>query len=74
MFQVEITLLDKNDSPPVFSSRHIPVTVEESAKPGFVVIKLVATDADTEGAIQYQIKDGDDGKFTIDPATGRMTF
>lgn len=44
--QVEITLQDINDNPPVFPSDTLDVTVEENISSGANIVQLKATDAD----------------------------
>lgn len=44
--QVEITLQDVNDNPPVFPNDLLDVTVEENVSDGFKIMQLTATDAD----------------------------
>ena len=44
--QVEITLQDVNDNPPVFPNDLLDVTSEENISDGFKIMQLTATDAD----------------------------
>lgn len=44
--QVEITLQDVNDNPPVFPNDILDVTIEENVGDGFRIMQLTATDAD----------------------------
>lgn len=44
--QVEITLQDINDNPPVFPNDILDVTIEENVGDGFKIMQLTATDAD----------------------------
>lgn len=44
--QVEITLQDVNDNPPVFPNDILDVTIEENVGDGFKIMQLTATDAD----------------------------
>lgn len=44
--QVEITLQDVNDNPPVFPNDILDVTIEENIGDGFKIMQLTATDAD----------------------------
>lgn len=44
--QVEITLQDVNDNPPVFPTDILDVTIEENIGDGFKIMQLTATDAD----------------------------
>lgn len=44
--QVEITLQDVNDNPPVFPSDSLDITIQENISDGFRILQLTATDAD----------------------------
>lgn len=44
--QVEITLQDVNDNPPIFPNDVLDVTIEENVGDGFKIMQLTATDAD----------------------------
>lgn len=44
--QVEITLQDVNDNPPIFPNDILDVTIEENVGDGFKIMQLTATDAD----------------------------
>lgn len=44
--QVEITLQDVNDNPPIFPNDILDVTIEENIGDGFKIMQLTATDAD----------------------------
>ena len=68
--QVQITLLDKNDSPPKFGSDLFELSVPENSEPGHIVSTVVAMDADETGTVTYTIKDGAEKKFDIDPLKG----
>lgn len=50
--QVEITLQDINDNPPVFPNDILDVTIEENVGDGFKIMQLTATDADEVMATQ----------------------
>ncbi|XP_039607150.1 protocadherin Fat 4 isoform X1 [Polypterus senegalus] len=72
--EVEITLQDINDNPPVFPSDMLDLTVEENIGDGFKIMQLTATDAD-EGAnalVTYAIISGADDSFRIDPESGDL--
>lgn len=53
--QVEITLQDVNDNPPVFPNDILDVTIEENVGDGFRIMQLTATDADEVIAPQVSI-------------------
>jgi protocadherin Fat 4 len=70
--QVQITLMDKNDSPPQFSSDLFEVAMPEDSEQGDVVTSVVAMDADETGSVTYSIREGSEKKFDIDPMRGRL--
>ncbi len=55
LLQVEITLQDVNDNPPVFPNDILDVTIEENIGDGFKIMQLTATDADEVMAPQVSI-------------------
>ena len=69
---VAITVTDVNDNAPVFSS---PATasVAENQSAATVVYRAVATDADGD-ALSYSLSGTDAGRFTINAATGEVSF
>ena len=69
-----VTLLDRNDNPPAFKATSYDLKVAEDVNPGHVVATLVAEDPDKDGTVQYSIKDGAEGKFSIDPVQGKLIF
>ncbi|XP_062839712.1 protocadherin Fat 4 [Anolis carolinensis] len=72
--EVEITLQDVNDNPPVFPTDMLDLTVEENIGDGSKIMQLTAMDAD-EGAnalVTYTIISGADGSFHIDPESGEL--
>lgn len=56
LLQVEITLQDVNDNPPVFPNDILDVTIEENVGDGFKIMQLTATDADEVIAPQVSIR------------------
>ncbi|MCR9130676.1 MAG: cadherin repeat domain-containing protein [Alphaproteobacteria bacterium] len=70
---VRITLTDTNDTAPVFVSGQLVSVDENSVSTGYAA---VATDADTVGGpIAYSLgSSGDSALFTIDAATGALSF
>ncbi|KPP76886.1 protocadherin Fat 4-like [Scleropages formosus] len=72
--QVEITLQDINDNPPVFPSDMLDVTIEENVGDGFKIMQLTATDADEgpNALVTYTIISGADDSFRIDPESGDL--
>ena len=71
VLQVQVTLLDKNDSPPKFGSDLYELSVPENSESGEIVSTVVAMDADESGTVTYTIKDGAEKKFDIDPLKGK---
>ncbi|KAM4834271.1 protocadherin Fat 4 [Thomomys bottae] len=72
--EVEITLQDINDNPPVFPADTLDLTVEESVGDGARILQLSALDAD-EGAnavVTYAIISGADDSFRLDPESGDL--
>ena len=70
---VVLTLTDRNDNNPVFSSTSLMAAVSEAATVGTEVTTVVASDADVGFNSEhiYVIVDGNnDRKFTLDPDTG----
>ncbi|XP_015248433.1 PREDICTED: protocadherin Fat 4 [Cyprinodon variegatus] len=72
--EVEITLQDINDNPPVFPNDILDVTIEENVGDGFKIMQLTATDADEgpNALVTYTIISGADDSFRIDPESGDL--
>lgn len=73
---VNITILDANDNAPIFGQMAYTTQVSEDIHIGEVVIKVSATDLDSElnGKIRYALVKGDHHQqFSIDPFTGNLT-
>ncbi|XP_076005220.1 protocadherin Fat 4 [Genypterus blacodes] len=72
--EVEITLQDVNDNPPVFPNDILDVTIEENIGDGFKIMQLTATDADEgpNALVTYTIISGADDSFRIDPESGDL--
>ncbi|XP_060531934.1 cadherin-related tumor suppressor [Cylas formicarius] len=68
--KVQITVLDKNDSPPSFKNAPLQYMVSEDLGPGQSVATIRAEDPDTIGKLEYSILGGDDGKFALDKESG----
>eukprot|EP00794_Sanderia_malayensis_P006790 gene6790-7556_t len=70
---VRITILDTNDSPPVFVTGRRIFTVREDHVVGEKVAAVLAQDADKNPTIRYYIVSGNDrGHFRIDNVTGEI--
>ncbi|RVE67603.1 hypothetical protein OJAV_G00104590 [Oryzias javanicus] len=72
--EVEITLQDINDNPPVFANDVLDVTIEENVRDGFKIMQLTAKDADEgpNALVTYTIISGADDSFRIDPESGDL--
>ncbi|KAM7290980.1 putative protocadherin-16 [Ixodes scapularis] len=73
-FQVTVTVLDRNDSPPRFQNGPYTISLSEDAPVGSTVAVLQADDPDLEGSVRFSIAEGqsDAGHFRIDPQTGAL--
>lgn len=69
--QVNVTVLDVNDSPPIFDHSDYIVSLNESVLPGSVVLQVMASDNDLgdNAKITYYLSEGET-QFTVDPETG----
>lgn len=73
---VNITILDANDNAPIFGQLAYTTQISEDVHIGEVVIKVSATDLDSElnAKIRYALVKGDHHQqFVIDPFTGNIT-
>lgn len=71
-FQISLTVLDKNDSPPVFRDTPLIYSVSEDLGAGHTIATIRATDPDTLGTLNYTMMNGDDGKFELESKTGKL--
>lgn len=69
--QVNVTILDVNDNPPMFDHSDYNVSLNESVPPGTSVLQVRATDSDIgdNAKITYNLEDIG-RQFSIDPETG----
>lgn len=69
--QVNVTILDVNDNPPMFDHSDYNVSLNESVPPGTSVLQVRATDNDAgdNAKITYNLEDIGH-QFSIDPETG----
>ncbi|XP_075697796.1 cadherin-23 isoform X1 [Rhinoderma darwinii] len=67
-----LTILDANDNRPVFSAQSVNVRLRENSPPGFSVVQVEATDADSgiNQQLSYRIESGAQDRFLIDAITG----
>lgn len=73
--QVNVTILDVNDNPPIFahSVSDYSVSLNESVLPGTKVLQVIATDLDhgDNAKITYYLSEAE-RKFTVNPDTGEI--
>lgn len=69
--QVNVTILDVNDNPPIFDHSDYIVSLNESVPPGTPVLQVMASDNDLgdNAKITYYLSDTEQ-QFTVDPETG----
>ncbi|NXH74803.1 PCD23 protein, partial [Hydrobates tethys] len=70
--QVNISVIDINDNPPVFLTKSDKVTISHTQPPGTAVYIAHAADKDSglNGAIKYSIASKQSNAFSIDPSLG----
>ncbi|XP_068133139.1 protocadherin-23 [Hyperolius riggenbachi] len=70
--QVNITITDVNDNPPVFPRKNERISVYQTIPPGSTLYIAQAEDIDSgyNGIITYSITSGKQDMFVIDPGTG----
>ncbi|NXW43823.1 PCD23 protein, partial [Nyctiprogne leucopyga] len=70
--QVNISVIDVNDNPPVFLTKSGKVTISHTQPPGTAVYIAHAEDKDSglNGAIKYSITSKQSNAFSIDPSLG----
>lgn len=69
--QVNVTILDVNDNPPIFDHSDYIVSLNETVPPGSPVLQVMASDNDLgdNAKITYYLADTEQ-QFTVDPETG----
>lgn len=69
--QVNVTIVDVNDNPPIFDHSDYIVSLNESVPPGTPVLQVMASDNDLgdNAKITYYLADTEQ-QFTVDPETG----
>lgn len=72
--QVNVTVLDVNDNPPIFDHSDYIVSLNESVVAGTPVLQVMASDNDLgdNSKITYYLNDAE-RQFTVDPETGVIT-
>ncbi|XP_054660054.1 cadherin EGF LAG seven-pass G-type receptor 2 isoform X3 [Grus americana] len=76
LVEIQVTVLDINDNPPVFERDEFDIFVEENSPIGLVVARITATDPDegTNAQIMYQIVEGNIPEvFQLDIFSGELT-
>ncbi|XP_011501552.1 PREDICTED: fat-like cadherin-related tumor suppressor homolog [Ceratosolen solmsi marchali] len=71
-----ITVLDSNDNPPVFSQTSYRASIREDAKKGEKILQVFANDVDSNenGLVNYSIERGDRQKqFAINAESGEIS-
>ncbi|OXB67230.1 hypothetical protein ASZ78_015871 [Callipepla squamata] len=74
--EIQVTVLDVNDNPPVFERDEFDIFVEENSPIGLVVARITATDPDEgpNAQIMYQIVEGNIPEvFQLDIFSGELT-
>ncbi|KAM6073174.1 protocadherin-23 [Theristicus caerulescens] len=74
--QVNISVIDINDNPPVFLTKSDKVTISHTQPPGTAVYIAHAEDKDSglNGAIKYSIASKQSNAFSIDPSLGVVSL
>ncbi|XP_059221423.1 cadherin-related tumor suppressor-like [Stomoxys calcitrans] len=69
--QVNVSIIDVNDNPPVFDHSDYIVSLNESVSPGSMVLQVMASDRDLgdNSKITYYLAETET-QFTVDPETG----
>ncbi|NWU98686.1 CAD23 protein, partial [Upupa epops] len=67
-----VTVLDDNDNRPIFQLTSVTARLRENSPPGFSVLQVTATDADSglNQQLDYRIEGGGQDRFLIDATTG----
>ncbi|NXT17396.1 CAD23 protein, partial [Syrrhaptes paradoxus] len=67
-----VTILDDNDNRPVFQPPSVMARLKENSPPGFSILQVTATDADSglNQQLDYRIESGGQDRFLIDATTG----
>ncbi|KAG7458772.1 hypothetical protein MATL_G00224240 [Megalops atlanticus] len=74
--QVNVTITDVNDNPPVFPRDMESVLISQSTAPGTVLFIAHAHDGDSgaNGRIRYSLREEDSGTFAVDPHLGTVSL
>lgn len=74
LLQVEVVILDKNDSPPEFKNIPSAYMASEDLAPGQLIATVTAEDPDTIGSITYSIQNEEPIPFALDSVSGALTL
>ena len=78
LFQLDVTVLDVNDHPPVFTEKVYRAEVSENAEIGTEIVQLNATDADEDKRVFYALHTASSAismrKFKVDSIRGVVTL
>lgn len=72
--QVEVVILDKNDSPPEFKNIPPAYFASEDLAPGQLIATITAEDPDTIGTITYTIQTDEATPFALDAQSGQLSL
>ncbi|XP_064546558.1 cadherin-related tumor suppressor [Drosophila montana] len=72
--KVQVTVLDKNDSPPKVLDTPLIYTVSEDLEIGHTIATIRATDPDPDimSSMIFTLINGHDGKFILEPSSGKL--
>ena len=74
VFQVSVTVLDQNDSPPVLKAASLHVKVSEDTPAGHSIATLSASDPDTVGEVRFSLLPPEERRFALDAASGELVL
>ena len=74
--RINVTILDTNDNPPVFTESNYAFSVPEDTAAGTVVGTIASTDADAgaNAEVTYSLLDDSGDYFTLNTASGAVTL
>ena len=71
--EVEVTVTDVNDNPPIFRRANGTVRLSVPCEEGVLVATVKADDPDTDDTLSYGVVSGNEGSyFRLDPETGEL--
>ncbi|KAM8952835.1 protocadherin-20-like [Pelodytes ibericus] len=71
---LSVNVEDVNDNEPQFEQDHLEKSIDENNRPGEIILKVSASDADSghNGNISYSLEDGSPNVFAIDSVSGTL--